>query len=426
MEPMATAPEEFIASVAGSQLRGWVSPFADERICFGTRPGSTRAGTEGSQDRVLSGRLADRLGDQADVFVICDGIGGLTDGGRCAELAISAFLVALAVRLGSGFGGPSPGAALREAVDVANRRLFREYAGRGGTTLSCVLAYRGEVLACSVGDTRIFAVDDVGPKQVSVDDTMRAALAASGQKDFESGPEHEKLIQFVGMGSDLQPHVVPIEARDLGRFVLVCTDGAYRMPSDAFARLTTRAKTPKQMVERLLAVSDWLGAVDDASAVVLSSKFLAERARAPRVARSPEGAVVLRVWGVGQAAMVLFSAREELGRRSYDMDARSPLAPPLSPIPAQQAARLDPVRPKKRRPRPKRHREEDKQSTLLRAHGTDVKANGDDVVIQVVAPSDRRDNPPEKQEPKPQDDGTEKAHTDEDRAEAQHGRSLDR
>lgn len=388
MEPTASVPEAFLASVARSQLKGIVTPLADS-TCLGTRPGPTRASVEGNQDRVLCARLTDSFGDQADAFVICDGIGGMVDGGRCAEIAIAAFLLALAARLSVGYDGPL--GALQGAVEVANRRLFLQYSGRGGTTLACVLSCRGKVFACSVGDTRIFGIDASGPKQISVDDTMRSALEAAGHEDLESGPEHDKLIQFVGMGPELRPHILQIDGRDRLRHVLVCTDGAYRLPAETFARLTARAQTPKQLVERLIHVSDWLGGVDDASVIAVSWRSLDAKERGSHAPVSPDRTtIILCVWGVGQIgqpATLLFN-RHDLSRRVHDLD--DPARPRAA---ASQPVAPQADRPKNRRGKSRQKRDVDaKQPMLLPTLRNDAKGY-DDVIIEAVAPSDRSVDP---------------------------------
>jgi PPM family protein phosphatase len=384
MDPVLSAQESVLASLARSQLKGILSPLA-EWACIGTRPGLNRATTEANEDRLLCARLTYRFGPQADVFVLCDGIGGMADGGRCAEIATAAFILSLSSRVS--LGPSDPRGALRDAATIANRKVFAEYAGRGGTTLSCVLIVHGTFYACSIGDTRIFAVDETGARQLTVDDTMRSALAAAGQETSDLGPEHDRLVQFVGMGADLQAHVDELKVGPGVRFFLLCTDGAYRLPGDLFANVATHASTARELVERLLTVAKWVGVTDDASAVALSSKLLDAAPHGEQIQHNGQS-TVLRVWGVGQLgqpALLWFNAVPEraLGRPvsepHYVQSPRTALslgAPPVS-IDASKPA---PPR-KKRRSKERRHNQQ-----LLTRHGPNANAISDGLVIEVVRP----------------------------------------
>jgi hypothetical protein len=282
----------------------------------------------------------------------------MADGGRCAEIATAAFMLSLSSRLS--LGDSDPCGALRDAAANANRKVFAEYAGRGGTTLSCVLILRGIFYACSIGDTRIFAVDETDARQLTVDDTMRSALAAAGQEITNPGPEHERLIQFVGMGADLQAHVNELKVGPGVRFLLLCTDGAYRLPGDLFAKIATHASTARELVERLLAVAKWVGVTDDASAVALSSKLLDAAPQSEQIQRDGQS-ILLRVWGVsqlGQPAMLWFYADQDraLGRPvsepHYIQSPRATLS--RGPLPASiDTSHPAPPR-KKRRPKERR------------------------------------------------------------------------
>lgn len=120
-------PEALLASWLRPQARGISS--LGELVCFGTRTGTDR---KANQDRVLVARFADSRSGLADLYVVCDGMGGMAEGATCAEVGITNFVVSLVALITS--GRPAP-AALLEAAQHANRRVFSLFGGRGGTTL---------------------------------------------------------------------------------------------------------------------------------------------------------------------------------------------------------------------------------------------------------------------------------------------------
>jgi len=289
-----------IASWLRPQARGIASPLT-ELTCIGTRVGTLR---KHNQDRVLCARFSDGNGGAADAFVVCDGIGGLEHGADCAETAIAAFVLVLAAMTSSGV---PLRVSLRAAAEYANQRVYELFGGHGGTTLAAVVVHAHDAFICSVGDTRVFAVRDASPpatgadlEQLTPDDTLQGALDALGQKGTEPSPEHHKLLQFIGMGPDVEPHLASFGDAFEARFFLVCTDGAYRLPSGVAALVARNATTARQLVERLLECAEWFGVGDDATAATFASQFLESTPHNNLAAQT------LVLWGVANSSMHMF------------------------------------------------------------------------------------------------------------------------
>jgi serine/threonine protein phosphatase PrpC len=107
------------------------------------------------------------------LFAVCDGVGGLQDGARCAALAIS-YAIANLIETRA---VASTESRLRLAVEAANKGLCALYQKDGGTTFAAVILSSSGPAAVSIGDTRIYLADPKQPlKQLTVDDTIAGRL----------------------------------------------------------------------------------------------------------------------------------------------------------------------------------------------------------------------------------------------------------
>ena len=231
----------------------------------GTTIGEVRAE---NQDRAIVARFTSALRPKQSFkcFAICDGMGGMADGARCAEIALSAFLF----RLTHDVRETIP-EMMRAAALSANVEVHRQYRERGGTTLVALVVFPDSAAAVSVGDSRIYAVNSQkGLKQISIDDTIAGELnnlkgynaSGSGLNAFAG-----QLAQFVGIGEGMEPRVYPISADET---YLLTSDGVHNMSQDTMNQIVLSGAVPQRIVTRLLQVSRWCGGIDNASAVCVS------------------------------------------------------------------------------------------------------------------------------------------------------------
>lgn len=247
---------QLVAVPAASDPSFYAPP--NEAFALGTTRGHARGRNE---DRVAVMRVLGGNGNRPwMMFVVCDGIGGMTDGARAAEIAISALMsAALSSRLGATEEN------LHRSVAAANDAVFAELHGNGGATLSAI-SWDSSVLAtANVGDSRIWAMsDDLQIKQWTQDDNIAAQLKAQGVEGVEDA--RRDLLQFIGIGKDLKPH---LESRKLNRepFVFATSDGAHDVPPEVLGRIVKHAGHSGEVVSRLVDLSLWCGGVDNASVV---------------------------------------------------------------------------------------------------------------------------------------------------------------
>ncbi|MBL4832336.1 MAG: serine/threonine-protein phosphatase [Aliivibrio sp.] len=185
------------------------------------------------------------------LVALADGMGGMRDGKECAELCIAAFF-ASAIELTH----LSSAELLRTATLATNKAVHEFSNGKGGCTLSAVL-FGSDLspVSVNVGDSRIYGRSAVSNRliRLSVDDSLAEVVGGSGTE----------LLQFIGMGDGLSPHVAPLI--DDVEQVYLTTDGVHYIEPQTLALITENTEKVTQVVERLIATARWCGGPDNAS-----------------------------------------------------------------------------------------------------------------------------------------------------------------
>ncbi|MER8848579.1 PP2C family protein-serine/threonine phosphatase [Mesorhizobium australicum] len=230
-------------------------------VSLGTSIGVSR---EENQDRTLF--LISQSSDPAWRFalgVLCDGIGGMAKGEEAAVLALTTFAARIlrTTRL-----RPEP--RLKHAAIDANNAVFSRYSGSSGATLSAVLVTQnGPPVGVNVGDSRIYGITpDRNLRQLSKDDTLAGYL---GQERAVED-HHARLVQYVGMGEGVEPHIINIDTREHSH-ILLTSDGVHWVPRDAMERAVSVADDPSKLVRKLLTLTSVLGGRDNGTALSMKS-----------------------------------------------------------------------------------------------------------------------------------------------------------
>jgi len=263
-----------------------------------------------NQDRAAIGRGIDRDGKEYAVVAVADGIGGMRDGATCAAMTLGAFLAALHHHAESGTDNPDDW--MRGALKVANNAVFTKYAGDGGSTLTAVLIRPGfPAYWLSVGDSRVYLVSGKHINQVSVDDTIAGQLG----KTHDVSLDQSTLLQFVGMGDELEPHIGEIRAES-GVAAVLTTDGVHYLASASgwLGTIISNSPDPGSCVKRLVELSKWCGGHDNATVatITLSSDQGLENSHYPN----------LTLWDAFGELQILTSKAVEDAKTSSRGDSR--------------------------------------------------------------------------------------------------------
>jgi serine/threonine protein phosphatase PrpC len=221
-----------------------------------------------NQDRVifLRAHLGQPVKQAFVAAILCDGMGGMTQGGACADISLSTFLTWLIRSKEDDFNK-----RLEIAAFKANDAVYRKFVGEGGATLSAfIIDENMGIYAINVGDSRIYEVTSEGDiDQVSIDDTIEAQLLAINRTPNHQTSMSNQLVQYIGMGEGLMPHHIQFHSKDKLRSIILTSDGAHNINRYTFKSIVINAKSPKEIVERLLSISKWCGGNDNATVICL-------------------------------------------------------------------------------------------------------------------------------------------------------------
>ncbi|MGX7006175.1 hypothetical protein [Caballeronia sp. KNU42] len=240
---------------------------ADLQIAVATDIGALR---KENQDKAAVMRAIGASGRSYVLCALSDGMGGMADGAVCAAMTIAAFFTDFAFRFRNDDVDPSK--SLLEATLHANDVVSSRYHGQGGATLSALLiAADNHCQWVNVGDSRIYLANREALIQVTIDDTLDGQLP---HRDGNGHSGRNQLLQFVGFGSGLEPHVDHLPTDPEVRMVLT-SDGVHYLPHAVLGGIIKHATDVGTVAKRLVDVARWCGGHDNASAIVVSSTLIA-------------------------------------------------------------------------------------------------------------------------------------------------------
>ncbi len=192
----------------------------------------------------------------------------MRDGASCAALTIGAFVAALDHRAQQDILDAKNW--IRCAAMDANQAVFKQFRGEGGSTLVALVMRPGcDIHWVSVGDSRVYSTTDRHLVQVSIDDTIAGQLG----KGVDAAYEQSKLLQFIGMGSELEVHLGEFDSGQVDAVVLT-TDGIHYLASTPswMGQIVSNASDPGVCVKRLADLANWCGGPDNATVAMMSLK----------------------------------------------------------------------------------------------------------------------------------------------------------
>lgn len=173
--------------------------------------------------------------------LVCDGMGGLSQGEVASKEVVIAFNNWFATRfsdmvMGDCFSKEVLYEQWQEIAESLNDKLDRYANNRDmmmGTTVSALLIYMDHYYICHVGDSRIYRIDSK-VQQITMDHTLVAQEVRLGmltEEEAENDPRRSVLLQCIGASSIIEPQFTEGKVEGEATFLL-CSDGFVHKNSD--------------------------------------------------------------------------------------------------------------------------------------------------------------------------------------------------
>jgi len=211
------------------------------------------------------------LGDKV-LFVVADGMGGHDAGEVASRIAVDA--VCSEVR--EGVKQTKDMVSLVEhAIQKANDKVWREGVIRRvnmGTTISVALVANSTAYIGSVGDSRVYWIENGSITRITEDHSLVAKLVAAGKLTGEEARKHPRSnLLYRSIGTD---EVVKIDTfrapLNKGGTLLLCTDGLWGdLTDEDIYHVCAEAKDTRTAGERLVQIANENGGKDNITVVVV-------------------------------------------------------------------------------------------------------------------------------------------------------------
>jgi PPM family protein phosphatase len=205
------------------------------------------------------------------LYVVADGMGGHDAGEVASRIAMET--VCKVIRKESSRATDMLD-LVEDAVQQANREVQQEAAQRGsdmGTTISVALVSDGTAYIASVGDSRVYWIENGTISQITTDHSLVAKLAAAGKLTWEEARTHPKanlLYRTIGSAEQVSVDTFRIPLMKGGTLML-CTDGLWGEVTDAaIHRVCAGERDARAAGETLTEMANENGGKDNITIVI--------------------------------------------------------------------------------------------------------------------------------------------------------------
>lgn len=173
------------------------------------------------------------------LFIIADGMGGHGNGQEASQLAIRVMRESILMTLQLGIEDEALPELLSEAVQSANRSIYKRNQQRHadmGTTTTAALLWGTTAYIANVGDSRTYIYREVdGLTQVTQDHSTVARLVKRGAisaGDVYTHPKRNEIYRSLGNHPTVEVDTFTVTVQP-GDILLLCSDGLWEMVRDA-------------------------------------------------------------------------------------------------------------------------------------------------------------------------------------------------
>ena len=211
--------------------------------------------------------------DDTGLFVVADGMGGHDAGEVASKLAVE--MVCREMRARAEKQQMDPVTMIRESILRANKEVIREGMSKGsnmGTTLGVAFVTDDRAYVGSVGDSRVYWIENGSIKQVTEDHSLVAKLVKVGKITKDEARNHPKsnlLYRTIGSEEAVAVDTFEVNVRK-GGCLLMCTDGLWGEVTDEdLHKVCVTEKDAKSACSKLIAMANENGGKDNITAVMV-------------------------------------------------------------------------------------------------------------------------------------------------------------
>ncbi|MDR2370549.1 MAG: protein phosphatase 2C domain-containing protein [Treponema sp.] len=230
---------------------------------------------ESNQDKLI-------LCPEAGFYGLSDGMGGLAQGGKTAEI-LAEVIPPYIREISAGLAGnvPDPkraGELFKGKIEEISDKLYNSFntgaRSKYGATFCGVWLIGRAAVFVSIGDSRAYLLPRHGKiiRQLTNDHNIAAILIRNGEltvKGAKNHPSANQLTRFVGMEAPAEADCF-IEPLAPGDRILLCSDGLHGlMEDDGIKRILRSSRSPALVCGRLVKAANESGGRDNISAVYI-------------------------------------------------------------------------------------------------------------------------------------------------------------
>ena len=216
------------------------------------------------------------IGDNCGFAIVCDGMGGARAGDVASKTTCDILTSYFSRDLRPDLSDGAIKAIMFSAISAANAKVYSmakenwEYAGMG-TTLVAAVVMNNDLHIISIGDSRLYVVDNKKAVQLTHDHTVTQHMVDIGELTAEQALTHERrhqLTRAVGVGDTLDIDYQMVELQDDYR-ILMCSDGLSNYTGDEMIAKLVKKSVHNHTTKYLVDYANNRGGSDNITAVVM-------------------------------------------------------------------------------------------------------------------------------------------------------------
>ncbi len=210
----------------------------------------------------------------AQLFVVCDGMGGMAAGEVASSTAVNTLLRAFSQNTASSAGIEE---RLYNAIIQANHEVCalsqtnEEMRGMGTTLVAACIDTRKIVIG-NVGDSRAYFLREGGCVQITLDHSYLSEQVLNGTMtadDAGASPLQSLITRAIGTSQSVEPDLFSASLEP-GDMVLLTTDGLTRYAdAGSIAQIVLNQPDLQQACQMLINTAKEQGAVDNVTCLLL-------------------------------------------------------------------------------------------------------------------------------------------------------------